>query len=234
MSVYVMADLHGNYEGFMSVLEQIHFSDTDELYIDGDIVDRGRGGIRILKYMMSCPNIYPIAGNHEYALLQVLDFVTQEITDETIEKLDEKAVQNILEYQNIGGQVTLDEFHKLSREEQCDIMEYLEEFSAYEEVTVNGKKFVIVHAGFINFSPEKKMEDYDLWELIFKAPDYEKVYFKDKYLVTGHLPTRAIPGAKADEIYIANNHIAIDCASGYGGKVGCIRLDDFKTFYSKM
>jgi serine/threonine protein phosphatase 1 len=113
-------------------------------------------------------------------------------------------------------------------------MEYLEEFSAYEEVGVNGKKFIIVHAGFINFSSEKKMEDYDLWELIFKAPDYEKVYFKDKYLVTGHLPTRAIPGAKADEIYIANNHIAIDCAAGYGGKVGCIRLDDFKTFYSKM
>jgi serine/threonine protein phosphatase 1 len=234
MSVYVMSDLHGNYEGFMSVLEQIHFSDTDELYVDGDVVDRGHDGIRILQYMMLCPNIYPIIGNHEYALLQVLDFVTQEITDETIKKLDEKTVQNILEYQNIGGQVTLDAFHKLSREEQRDIMEYLEEFSAYEEVGVNGKKFIIVHAGFINFSSEKKMEDYDLWELIFKAPDYEKVYFKDKYLVTGHLPTRAIPGAKADEIYIANNHIAIDCAAGYGGKVGCIRLDDFKTFYSKM
>jgi serine/threonine protein phosphatase 1 len=234
MSVYVMSDLHGNYEGFMSVLEQIHFSDTDELYVDGDVVDRGHDGIRILQYMMLCPNIYPIIGNHEYALLQVLDFVTQEITDETIKKLDEKTVQNILEYQNIGGQVTLDAFHKLSREEQRDIMEYLEEFSAYEEVGVNGKKFIIVHAGFINFSSEKKMEDYDLWELIFKAPDYEKVYFKDKYLVTGHLPTRAIPGAKADEIYIANNHIAIDCAAGYGGKVGCIRLDDFKTFHSKM
>ena len=63
---------------------------------------------------------------------------------------------------------------------------------------------------------------------------YTKVYFKDKYLVTGHLPTRAIEGAKPDEIYIANNHIAIDCASGYGGKVGCIRLDDFNCFYSKQ
>ena len=79
---------------------------------------------------------------------------------------------------------------------------------------------------------ERKMEDYQLYELIFKAPNYERVYFEDKYLVTGHLPTRAIYGAKPDEIYIANNHIAIDCASGYGGKVGCIRLDDFKCFYS--
>ena len=233
MAVYVMSDLHGNYEGFMSILEQIKFSEEDELYVDGDIVDRGKGGIKILQYMMMQPNIYPIIGNHEYALMQVLDFVTQEITEETISKIDEKTLQNIIEYQNIGGQVTLDEFHKLSKEEQQDIMEYLKEFAAYEEISVKGNKFVIIHAGFINFRPERKLDDYQLYELIFKAPDYEKVYFMDKYLVTGHLPTRAIEGAKPDEIYIANNHIAIDCASGYGGKVGCIRLDDFQCFYAE-
>lgn len=233
MAVYVMSDLHGNYEGFMSILEQIQFSEVDELYVNGDIVDRGRGGIKILQHMMMQPNIYPIIGNHEYALMQVLDFVTQEITEETISKIDEQTLKNIIEYQNIGGQITLDEFHKLSKEEQRDIIDYLEEFSAYEEISVNGKAFIIIHAGFINFKPERKMEDYQLYELIFSAPDYEKVYFRDKYLVTGHLPTRAIEGAKTDEIYMANNHIAIDCASGYGGKVGCIRLDDFQCYYSK-
>ena len=233
MAVYVMSDLHGDYEGFMSILEQIKFSEEDELYVDGDIVDRGKGGIKILQYMMMQPNIYPIIGNHEYALMQVLDFVTQEITEETISKIDENTLQNIIEYQNIGGQVTLDEFHKLSKEEQQDIMEYLKEFAAYEEISVKGNKFVIIHAGFINFRPERKLDDYQLYELIFKAPNYEKVYFMDKYLVTGHLPTRAIEGAKPDEIYMANNHIAIDCASGYGGKVGCIRLDDFQCFYAE-
>ena len=233
MAVYVMSDLHGNYEGFMSILEQIKFSEEDELYVDGDIVDRGKGGIKILQYMMMQPNIYPIIGNHEYALMQVLDFVTQEITEETISKIDEKTLQNIIEYQNIGGQVTLDEFHKLSKEEQQDIMEYLKEFAAYEEISVKGNKFVIIHAGLINFRPERKLDDYQLYELIFKAPNYEKVYFMDKYLVTGHLPTRAIEGAKPDEIYMANNHIAMDCASGYGGKVGCIRLDDFQCFYAE-
>ena len=233
MAVYVMSDLHGNYEGFMSILEQIKFSEEDELYVDGDIVDRGKGGIKILQYMMMQPNIYPIIGNHEYALMQVLDFVTQEITEETISKIDENTLQNIIEYQNIGGQVTLDEFHKLSKEEQQDIMEYLKEFAAYEEISVKGNKFMIIHAGLIHFSPERKLDDYQLYELIFEAPDYEKVYFMDKYLVTGHLPTRAIEGAKPDEIYMANNHIAIDCASGYGGKVGCIRLDDFQCFYAE-
>ena len=120
------------------------------------------------------------------------------------QKIDEKTLKNIIEYQNIGGQITLDEFYKLSKEEQRDIMDYLEEFTAYEEISVNGKAFIIIHAGFINFKLERKMEDYQLYELIFKAPNYERVYFEDKYLVTGHLPTRAIYGAKPDEIYIAN------------------------------
>lgn len=237
MAVYVMSDLHGNYEGFQSILEQIHFSQEDELYVNGDVVDRGSGGIKILQYMMLQPNIYPIIGNHEYALLQVLDFVTKEITEESIQEIENHissdVIQNILEYQNIGGTVTLDAFHKLSKEEQQDIMEYLGEFTAYEEITVKGKRFLIVHAGLANFSPQKALEDYPIYEFIFKAPDYERVYFEDAYLVTGHLPTRAIDGATPDEIYFANHHIAIDCASGYGGRVGCIRLDDFQCFYSK-
>lgn len=232
MAVYVMSDLHGNYDSFISILEQIHFSENDELYIDGDVVDRGLDGIKILQYMMMMPNIYPIIGNHEYALMQVLSFLTQEITDEAIGKIGEDTIQNILEYQNIGGQVTLDAFHKLSEDERQDIVDYLEEFSAFEEVSVNGRDFVIVHAGFMNFDPNRKLEDYKLYELIFKSPDYEMVYFENKYLVTGHLPTRAIDGAKPDEIYIANNHIAIDCGAGHGGKVGCIRLDDLMVFYA--
>ena len=69
---------------------------ADELYVDGDIIDRGRGGIKILKYMMMQPNIYPIIGNHEYALMQVLDFVTQEITEDAISKIDEKTLKNIV------------------------------------------------------------------------------------------------------------------------------------------
>ena len=40
MAVYVMSDLHGNYEGFMSILEQIHFSVDNELFVDRDLVDR--------------------------------------------------------------------------------------------------------------------------------------------------------------------------------------------------
>ena len=233
MATYVISDVHGNYEGYMKILKLINFSDADTLYVNGDVIDRGMGGIKILQHMMLHPNIYPILGNHEYAASTCLRFLMKEITEESISDIDEETIKNLMEWQNIGGQRTMDAFHKLSRDEKQDIVDYLDEFSLYEEVVVRGKRFIIVHAGLTNFSPERSLDDYEMYELIFKAPDYEQVYFKDAYLVTGHLPTMAIHGNfYPNRIFIKNNHIAIDCASGYDGCVGCICLDTFEEFYS--
>ena len=233
MATYVISDVHGNYEGYMKILELIHFSDEDTLYVNGDVIDRGTGGIKILQHMMMQPNIYPILGNHEYAAATCLRFLMKEITEESIGAIDEETIKNLMEWQNIGGQCTMDAFHKLSREEKQDIVDYLEEFSLYEEVSVNEKQFVIVHAGLTNFSPDRPLETYEMYELIFKAPDYDRIYFPDKYLVTGHLPTKVIEGnSRPNKIFRKNNHIAIDCAAGYDGCVGCICLDTFEEFYS--
>lgn len=70
----------------------------------------------------------------------------------------------------------------------------------------------------------RDLYDYDLSELIFNKPDYEKEYFSDKYLVTGHVPTMG-------EILEKNRHIAIDCGAGFGGKLGCICLETMEKYY---
>lgn len=234
MATYVMSDIHGDYEGYITILEKIKFSDADTLYVNGDVIDRGFGGIKILQHMMMHSNIFPILGNHEYAAGTCLRFLMKEITDENIDKIDNDTINALLEWQSIGGQSTIDSFHKLSYDEKMDIVDYLDEFSLYEDVWVNGKRFVIVHAGLDNFSYERSLEDYELYELIFHAPCYDQVYFKDAYLVTGHLPTKVIEGnTRPNQIYIKNNHIAIDCGAGYDGCVGCICLDTLEEFYSK-
>lgn len=241
MSTYVMADIHGDYDSYIRMLELIRFSDSDELIIDGDVIDRGDGGIRILQHMMMQPNIFPIIGNHEYIAMRVMRFLMTEITEQSVEAirgtLGEDVICELMEWQNIGGQATIDEFHKLDRDWQEDIIEYLGEFVPYMEVRVGDNDFVIVHAGLNNFapgatfSPDRPLDDYSLEELTFKVPDYETVYFPDKYLVTGHLPTLAIEGARAGCIYKHNRHIAIDCGVGYGGRLGAIRLEDLEEFY---
>ncbi|WP_455810217.1 metallophosphoesterase, partial [Clostridium butyricum] len=41
MSRYVMSDIHGCYAEFIEMLQKINFGDDDELYVLGDIFDRG-------------------------------------------------------------------------------------------------------------------------------------------------------------------------------------------------
>ena len=42
MSTYVISDLHGCLKEFEAMLEKIEFSEYDEMYIAGDVCDRGK------------------------------------------------------------------------------------------------------------------------------------------------------------------------------------------------
>ena len=39
MATYVISDIHGEYERFMELLEEIELKDTDTLYVLGDVLD---------------------------------------------------------------------------------------------------------------------------------------------------------------------------------------------------
>ena len=47
--IYAMSDLHGCYNKYIKMLDKINFSEKDTLYVLGDIVDRGNGGIDIIQ-----------------------------------------------------------------------------------------------------------------------------------------------------------------------------------------
>ena len=48
MATYVISDIHGEYWKFMELLDMIHFSDEDILYVLGDVVDRGKNPVKTL------------------------------------------------------------------------------------------------------------------------------------------------------------------------------------------
>lgn len=230
--IYCMADIHGCYDDYRRLLEKMAFSDGDVLYVLGDSVDRGPDGVRVLQDMMARPNVVPILGNHEYMAVLCLRLLLEEITDEAVARMEGEAMQGLLNWFENGGGPTLKQFQGLSRDQRQDVMDYLEEFSLYEEVSAGGKDFVLVHAGLDNFAPDRPLEDYGLHELIFHRPDYGRVYFPDRYLVTGHAPTASIPGnPHPGRIYRANDHIAIDCGCTYGGRLAALCLDTGGEFY---
>ncbi len=232
MATYVMSDIHGNYEKYMQALNAINLQDHDTLYVLGDVVDRGTGSCKILLDMMCHFNIIPLLGNHEFMAMTVLSKLVEEITDSTIHSFDQDFITGMLRWFENGGKSTFDEFKRLTCDDKQAVLEYLEEFQLYSEITINSQEYILVHAGLDHFKKTRNLSDYKLQEILWAETDYDKVYFEDKILITGHTPVSAILFDKsADKIFKKNNHIAIDCGCGFHGKLAVLCLDTMEEFY---
>ena len=234
MATYVISDIHGQYDLFIKMLEKIGLKDEDTLYVLGDVLDRGPHPIRTLKKLMEMPNAICIVGNHELMALECLKFLMQEVTEESLATLDREILEGYLIWiEHNGGRTTLDEFRVLDAQSRQDVIDFIRDFDIYEEITVAGRDYLLVHAGLGNFYPGKDIEDYSLADLVWSRAEYDIEYYPDKYVVTGHTPTQGIPGnPNPGYIYRNNNHIAIDCGSYIpGGRLAAICLDTGEEYY---
>jgi len=230
--IYVMSDIHGEYEKYRRMLEMIHLSPEDTLYVLGDVVDRGPEPVRILQDMIARDNVYLIKGNHEAMAEYVLRGLNVEITEENAQThLDAAMMRAILEWQANGGDVTMRAFRALDAEEKADMLDYLADAPLYDIVDAGDNTFVLVHSGLGNFARGKKLRDYSFDELACMRPDYDRQYYDDPsiYIVSGHTPTLAI--TQKAEVYFSCNNILIDCGAAFGGRLACMRLEDMKVWY---
>ncbi|MBE5995855.1 MAG: serine/threonine protein phosphatase [Lachnospiraceae bacterium] len=237
MSTYVISDIHGNYEAYMRLLEKIRFSESDTLYVLGDILDRGPEPIRIVLDLMARPNVICIAGNHELMAMDCLQFLTKEVTEENIRVFDKERIEKLLTWQMNGSEPTIDAFSKLSAQTQRAVLDFLSDFELFDEVFTDDAEYILVHAGLGNFRPDKELWDYHIDELVWERPDYNVPYFPDRpdrFVITGHTPTMAIPGNPRPGYIFRNcGHIAIDCGAGFGGRLACICLETQEEFYEE-
>jgi len=225
---YVIADVHGCYDLYLKMLEKIGFSDNDTLYFLGDAIDRGPDGIKVLLDMMARKNVVPFWGNHEDMFYRVVSSIGKELTlDERIDV--EGTMIGWTEFN--GGEPTWEAWCALSDDQQHALLAYLETFMLYEELEVNGRRFLLAHAGLGKYAERKTPDDCSDEEMIWERMDYDKVYWPHVYLVTGHTPTGYIDPAYANRIIQKNNHIAIDCGAVFGGTLGCICLETLEEFY---
>ena len=221
--IYAVSDLHGRYDLFLKMIEKINLTENDTLYILGDIVDRGNDGIKILQDIMNRKNVIPLLGNHDYTCAYLLKRLKCKSTPELKEIFKDWLCD--------GGLPTYEAYKQLTDKEKKDILEYLNCFSIFEELETQMGKFFLSHT-----VPSKElMEDFDNidWkELIIGRTEYDKVYFEDKYIVTGHTPTALIDYTSKGKILEINNHIAIDCGAVFNGTLGCICLDTLEKYYA--
>ena len=228
--IYVVSDLHGYpLDRFRKRLDAAGFGEDDFLYILGDIIDRsGDGGAAMLAWLLEQPNIQLLLGNHE-AMLLSCSFVFREITDESIPEMAQaESIGMLSTYLRNGGGVTLAGLKKLAPELREDILDYLRDCPLYEAVTVNGRDFLLVHAGLADFAPEKKLSDYSSDDLLWRSPQPGEDYFPDLMTIVGHTPTYAFGEEYRGRALRTKTWINIDGGAGFGEEPILLRLDDLK------
>lgn len=238
MSTYVISDIHGEYELFSKLLEKIHFSEQDQLYIIGDLVDRGTGPVDVLLKIMSMDNVFPVAGNHEVMAYECLSYLLNEVTDETLAEFENNMIFPMTEWLKNGGGTTLAQFTNLDREMQSAVLDYIHECmtNLYDSLKIGDHEYLLIHTGLENYNPTKKDDYYVVSDdFLFGKMDYNKQYIKGVVIISGHTPTQLIPeNKKPGFIYKHNNHIVIDCGAYMeNGRLAALRLEDMEEFYTE-
>ena len=227
--VYVMSDIHGNYQAFKKMLEKIEFSDKDLLYIAGDIVDYGPEPMELVTDISMRENVYSIVGDHDFEALKMLTKFDRILASG--ETPDAEFVSNMNEWVRDGGTSTLNGFRKLDADMREGVLDYLADMSLYEEIEVNGREYLIVHAGIKNFSPDVDLDSLSPDDFIYEGLDSNEEYYPDKTIIAGHVYTSDMPDADKDMIYYGEGTIFVDCGSEKSGCLGCLCLDNGKEYY---
>ena len=185
---YVCSDIHGQFQLYRKMLTELPLRDEDTLFILGDMIDRGPDGICILQDMMKHKNIIPFIGNHEWKML---------------EYLNNGPYAHLWFLSNNGGQITYETFKKLSKQEQNDIITYLENAYLQLKITINNENYMLSHTFMIKSDPLHtiKLKDAppeEVMDCVWKSPYRSREYawpseYDDGNIhIIGHVPVMAI------------------------------------------
>lgn len=232
--IYVSSDLHGcPLAEFEALLQRAGFSDSDYLFLLGDVIDRGEHGADLLLWLTRQTNVQLILGNHE-AMALACSFLFDEVTQETLTYLTPERLSLVENWIFNGGDPTIQGLRRILQEDPQlleGIWDYLRDAPLYEELQIGDRRFVLVHAGLGNFRPDRPLEDYAPDELLMERPSPYDRYFEDATVILGHTPTAYYGSQYRWRAMHTDTWVCIDTGAASGNKPMLLRLDDMAEFY---
>jgi serine/threonine protein phosphatase 1 len=204
---FVISDIHGCFQTFCSLLEKIGLKKKDQLFVIGDMVDRGPYSMLVLEKIVNLLEdgykVFPTRGNHEQIFLNLQTTATADL---------------FIFSRRQNTQHLLNENYLVRKEVRL----LLESLPYYFET----EDHFLVHAGF-NTRIDEPFSDWQsmLWTRDYK---YSERKLKSKTVIHGHVPTslntikRSIK-SRDKNICIDNGCVKAE-ATGYG-KLICYELN---------
>lgn len=260
MATYVISDIHGYLSRAFDVLRIANFDwDNDELYVLGDIIDRGPESAEALHWAVeeAPSNVHFLLGNHEDMAYNGLFRI-----------LDNGSINNYI-YNNPwswnGGYVTLDNCRELYGAEWCHkAAEWIKNLPLY--YIVDDK--LLVHAGLCeggirmsdDFIESGRIETVEIPGI--EEPQWAQhlLWVRERWFINsnsypydiifGHSPTtynwmevldfmensityKGSPGNIVQISGFDNNKVRY-CIDTGRKRMGLLRLDDYVEFYSEL
>lgn len=253
MSKYVISDIHGSSSRFHRMLDLINIDFSEDIiYINGDIVDRGKNSIKLLfeifnlRMKFGDDHIRILKGNHEHFLERYILGIMPTNYVSTFRPLDERTYSSPV----YGGTDTIREVKALSDLDKKLILKFIDELDHYEIIKspIRGD-IVLVHSGLhyehlienedgtinvtksIESALSANENDFLICKYLQKEAPAGVIRSLDKFMCVGHVPTLFTVGEPVIKMK-AGKLIMTDCGSGFkGGRLGCIRIEDEKLFY---
>ena len=224
---YVMADIHGEYELFVRMLEKISFSKNDELYICGDIIEKGPDSVKLAKCISTMPNVYAILGNHEHLFLKYYHSLLDNPTE-----TGASVLEKLRAYFSDGDLL------------DWDTVDYLDSLPAY----IEKEDFICVHAGIpldesnmlrplASTSVNQLVNDRHFKEPSVRHESEKCVFFghtqtdcvSGEYKILGYPKNKSEKPTKITDFY----KIHLDTGACNGGALSCFAIDSLRAYYVK-
>lgn len=236
--IFVISDLHGQFVLLQLLLERIQFNDNDELFILGDIMDRGPNSIDIYYFVKCMPNIHMIKGNHEIMMRQSMKAALK-YNDLDSERSNPYrlwrqngalgTVNSIREYLQKDA-IPYSEYFDLKQLFIKELIEFIDSLPSYIELDFQGKHYILVHAGVDPEAENIADVDEDLLAWI-REYFYLSECNPDVTYIFGHTPCCFLNDDKSFDVWYDqdyHNKIGIDggLAVGDKGQLNCLCLNN--------
>lgn len=219
----VVGDVHGLYDELVELLHTAGYvldsrgipshPDGRKLLFLGDVVDRGRKSVEMLKFIELAVNQgghFFVPGNHEDKLVKIWDLLQK---------------QQILQTRSRSGAETLNDLLKLNEDEQSKLINFLKFQKVYKLVDSHGISFAMAHADTSTFDPIKSLKSSLLYgDSGHGARDSDLDYqlgveagINKYHYIRGHIPQTSLQP----------NVRSLEFEQAFNGYLTLLRLDNY-------
>lgn len=184
--VIAVSDIHGDCAGFDGMLESVGFGPKDALVIVGDILERGRESLPLLKRVVSLSQtgrVYAVIGNNDASIKRWSRGSMDDMALRCLQSREDTVIREMAQELGMPYE-TLSDVAAL-REACCE--RYNTELAYLESLPhiIDSELATFVHAGIMPGDLQTQNAKYCLTALEFS----EQGYRFDKPVVVGHWPS---------------------------------------------